>query len=185
MISGAPHPTSGIWRKFLPAGQSNTQPLPVNRREPVLLESQCIVPSGPGPIWDLILDVPEAAFCVPGLQEIEPGDDGTYRATLKAKVGPISLTFSGTIRLLEQDPELHLAKFRVQGSDRRVGSSFQTTMTVRLISQGANQTELDISADTTFMGKLGEFGQPIIRRKTASTIDQFAKNLVQRLGSRA
>ena len=57
-------------------------------------------------------------------------------------------------------------------------------MTVGLIPLGPDKTQLDISADTTFMGKLGELGQPIIRRKTAATIDQFAKNLAQQLDSR-
>ncbi len=127
------------------------------------------------------MDIPRTAFCVPGLQELEPGEDGTFRATLQARVGPISLTFSGTIQLLEQDPDHYLARFRVQGSDRRVGGSFQTNMTVRLIPLGPDKTQLEISADTTFMGKLGELGQPIIRRKTAATIDQFAKNLARQL----
>ncbi|PKB68882.1 MAG: hypothetical protein BZY81_00315 [SAR202 cluster bacterium Io17-Chloro-G4] len=151
----------------------------------MIIESNCLVPSEPGPIWALISDIPRTAYCVPGLQEIEASEDGTFQATIKAKVGPISLTFSGTIQLLEQDSSAHSAKFRIQGSDRRVGGSFQTTMTVRLIPQGPNETQLDISADTTFMGKLGEFGQPIIRRKTASTIDQFAKNLTQKLMAQA
>ena len=147
----------------------------------MLIESQCLVQSSPGPIWDLIMDVPQTAFCVPGLEEIKPGEDGKFQATLKARVGPITLTFTGTIQMLEQDPELHLAKFLLLGSDRRVGGSFQTNMTVRLIPQGPNETQLDISADTMFMGKLGELGQPIIRRKTASTIDQFVKNLAEKL----
>ena len=127
------------------------------------------------------MDVPQTAFCVPGLEEIKPGEDGKFQATLKARVGPITLTFTGTIQMLEQDPELHLAKCLLLGSDRRVGGSFQTNMTVRLIPQGPNETQLDISADTMFMGKLGELGQPIIRRKTASTIDQFVKNLAEKL----
>ena len=147
----------------------------------MLIENQCLVPSSPGPIWDLIMDVPQTAFCVPGLEEIEPCEDGKFQATLKARVGPITLSFTGTIQMLEQDPELHLAKFLLLGSDRRVGGSFQTNMTVHLISQGPNETQLDISADTLFMGKLGELGQPIIRRKTASTIDQFVKNLAEKL----
>ena len=147
----------------------------------MLIESQCLVPSSPGPIWDLIMDVPQTAFCVPGLEEIEPREDGKFQATLKARVGPITLTFTGTIQMLEQDPELHLAKFLLFGSDRRVGGSFQTNMTVRLIPQGPNKTQLDISTDSIFMGKLGELGQPIIRRKTTSTIDQFVKNLAEKL----
>ena len=127
------------------------------------------------------MDVPQTAFCVPGLEKIEPREDGKFQATLKARVGPITLTFTGTIQMLEQDPELYLAKFLLLGSDRRAGGSFQTNMAVRLIPQGPNETQLDISADTLFMGKLGELGQPIIRRKTASTIDQFVKNLAEKL----
>lgn len=122
---------------------------------------------------------------MPGLQELEPGEDGGFQAVLQARVGPISLTFTGTIQVVEQDPELHIAKFLVQGSDRRVGGSFRTNMTVRLIPQGPDETQLDISADTTFMGKLGELGQPIIRRKTAVTIDEFANNLTRQLASQA
>ncbi len=147
----------------------------------MLIESNSEIPFSPEPIWELILDIPRIAFCVPGVQSLEPGEEGKFQATLQARVGPISLTFSGTIELLEQNPDIHTAKFRVHGSDRRVGGSFQTQMTVRLIALDTEKTQLDISADTTFMGKLGEFGQPLIRRKTATTIDQFAKNLAQQL----
>ena len=50
-------------------------------------------------------------------------------------------------------------------------------MTVRLKSSSPTETELDIETDTTFMGRLGELGQPVIRRKAQSTIEEFARNL--------
>jgi carbon monoxide dehydrogenase subunit G len=46
------------------------------------------------------------------------------------------------------------------------------------------ETELFIETDTTFMGRLGELGQPVIRRKAQSTIEEFARNLARQLEAR-
>lgn len=147
------------------------------------LESKCLIAASPRSIWDLMMDIPHAAFCVPGMEELVSDGDDLYRVRLRARVGPISLTFSVTIQLVEQDPSQYEARFRVEGTDRSVGGSFKSDMTLRLSPQLTGQTELAITADTTFMGKLGEFGQPIIRRKAGSTIQQFANNLAQQLNS--
>ena len=154
----------------------------------MLIETQCSISADTGPTWDLLMDVAQAALCVPGLKEITPkvtgsGDGKEFLANLQARVGPIGLTFSGTIQLMEVDEELLVAKYRVEGSDRRVGGSFRSDMTVRLESQAPGETMLTITADTAFMGKLGELGQPVIRRKARSTIEQFAKNLAQQLNT--
>jgi hypothetical protein len=34
---------------------------------------------------------------------------------------------------------------------------------------------------TVFMGKIGELGQPIIRRKANSTLEDFARNLAKQV----
>ena len=46
----------------------------------------------------------------------------------------------------------------------------------------AEETELSLSSDLTFMGKLGEMGQPLIRKKAESTMEEFARNLVAEAG---
>ncbi len=147
------------------------------------LETRALVPAELGATWDLLMDLPRASACVPGLQELVPDGEGVFRATLQARVGPISLKFSGTIQILEQDRGKGEAQFRIEGADRRVGGSFKADMTMRLTSGAPGQTELFIATDTTFMGKLGEFGQPIIRRKAGATIEEFARNLAQELNA--
>ncbi len=154
----------------------------------MLIETQCPISADPGPTWDLLMDVPRAALCVPGLKEITPKETGSgegdgFQASLQARVGPISLTFSGTIQVVERDQARLEAKYRVEGSDRRVGGSFRSVMTVRLESLAPGETVLTITADTAFMGKLGELGQPLIRRKARTSIEQFAKNLAQQLNT--
>jgi carbon monoxide dehydrogenase subunit G len=50
-------------------------------------------------------------------------------------------------------------------------------MQLDLTERSAAETELQVSSDVSFLGKLGELGQPIIRRKADSVIKEFASNL--------
>jgi carbon monoxide dehydrogenase subunit G len=72
----------------------------------------------------------------------------------------------------------------VEAGDRRVGGGVKTDMQVQLKATPSGETELLIGTDTTFMGRLGELGQPVIRRKAQSTIEEFARNLSRELAAR-
>jgi carbon monoxide dehydrogenase subunit G len=145
------------------------------------LETSCLVPANQATTWELLMDIPRAAACVPGLQEIVPDGENRYRATLESRVGPMGLTFSGTVTVLENDESKGEARFQVEASDRRLGGSIKADMTMRLIDQSsgqdAAQTEVSIITDTAFMGKLGELGQPLMHRKARNTMEEFARNL--------
>ena len=121
--------------------------------------------------------------CVPGVVDVAADGDGRYRGTLKARVGPMSMTLSGTVRVEEQDEAKGRARYIVEASDRRIGGGVKTEMQVHLKSSSPSETELLIETDTTFMGRLGELGQPVIRRKAQSTIEEFARNLARELSA--
>ncbi len=145
------------------------------------LENTCLIPASRSAAWDLLMDIPRAAACVPGLQEITPDGENRYRATLQSRVGPMRFSFSGTVSVLESDESKGEARFQVEASDRKVGGGIKADMTMRLIVQAPGQTELSIVTDTAFMGKLGELGQPLMHRKTRSTMEEFARNLAELL----
>ena len=145
------------------------------------LENRCVVPADIQRTWDLIMDIPRAAACVPGMEEVVQEEDGSYRASMKVKVGPMGLTLAGTLQVLEQDPSKGEARFLIEASDRRVGGAVRADLLMQLISEEGNQTELVLNTDTTFIGKLGELGQPLIRRKASNTMQEFARNLAQQL----
>ena len=127
--------------------------------------------------WALVMDIPRAASCIPGIKDVTPDGEGRYQATLQARVGPMGMTLSGTITVLSQDAEAGEARFLVEANDRRVGGGVKTDMTMKVTARSPNETELEIISDTTFMGRLGELGQPIIRRKARNTLEEFARNL--------
>ena len=49
---------------------------------------------------------------------------------------------------------------------------------MRLNDLSSEETELALSSDLTFMGKLGEMGRPLIRKKAETTMEEFTRNLV-------
>ena len=148
------------------------------------LHNTCVVPAGLEETWAALMDVPNSAMWVPGVIEVAEDGDHRYRGTLKARVGPMSMNLSGTVTLEEQEQDEGRARFVVEASDRRVGGGVRTTMAMQLTSMPTGGTEVAIETDTTFMGKLGELGQPVIRRKAQSTIEEFARNLTRGLEGR-
>lgn len=131
--------------------------------------------------WALLLDIPQVAPCIPGVQDVESDGENQFKAVMQVRVGPVRLNFSGTINILEQDREKGEAHFRVEAADRKVGGSIRADMTMQLNELSADESELVIVTDTVFMGKIGELGQPIIRRKSKSTLEDFAKNLAKQV----
>ena len=147
------------------------------------LEHRCVVPASQDATWELLLDVPRATACVPGVQEVTPEGEHRYHATMEFRVGPMRIRFSGTIVLLEQDREKGEARFRVEATDRKVGGGLRADMTMQMVPLTEGETEVLFVTDVAFMGKLGELGQPIIRRKAGSTLEDFSRNVSKQFQS--
>ena len=135
------------------------------------------VPANRDDTWAVVMDIPTAASCIPGINEVTSLGEDRYTATLKARVGPMGLTLAGTITVISRDYDAGTAEFLVEAGDRRVGGGVKTNMVMRVIYKSADESQLEITADTTFIGRLGELGQPIIRRKARNTLEDFMKNL--------
>lgn len=145
------------------------------------LQNSCLIPAGLSESWNFLLDIANAAKCVPGVVEVVPVDEDCYRGTLKARVGPMGMNLSGTLTVRERHRDSGRAHFLVEASDRRVGGGVKTEMQMQLTAKSHGETELHIETDTTFMGRLAELGQPVIRRKAQSTIEEFTRNLTREI----
>ena len=147
------------------------------------LENRCLVPASVDKTWELLLDIPQAAPCIPGVQDVIADGENQFKAVMQVRIGPVRLNFSGSISVVEQDKEKGEARFRIEAADRRVGGSIRADMTMQINSVSPEETEMVIISDTVFMGKIGELGQPIIRRKANATLEDFARNLAKQVQS--
>ena len=146
-------------------------------------ETTLVVPAQREAVWDLLLDLSRVGRCFPGVEELEPLEDDSYSGTMRVRVGPVSIRIAGTIKILERDRDGWRARMRLEGADRRVGGGVRGAMDVSLKEIAPQETEVAISSDVAFLGKLGELGQMVIRRKADSVIQEFAANLAREAGS--
>ena len=122
------------------------------------------------------MDVPTASRCVPGIGDVEALGDDAYRGGLKVKVGPVRLALQGTIKVEEQDRARWHARMRAEANDRRVAGGIRALMDLTLWPDDAG-TRVRIDTELAVLGKIGEFGQPIIRTKADKILEEFAANL--------
>lgn len=151
----------------------------------MLFEQKTSVPAPRERVWDLLLNVPEVATCVPGVKDLEKVDGDRYKGTMGISVGPIRLNLEGHITMEQQDKANWQAAMKAEAAEKRVGGGLNATMTMKLEEPAPGQTDLIISTNANLLGRLGEFGQPVIRKKADSMLQEFARNLQAKLTSGA
>src|SRR6476469_510311 len=67
--------------------------------------------------WDAILDLDRIIPCVEGGKVIERESPQLAKAEIKVKMGAMSMTFRGTVEVVERDDDAHRAVLRVKSRD--------------------------------------------------------------------
>ena len=137
---------------------------------------ECVIPVERERLWDFLMEVPKVGFCVPGVEGIEAVDASAYKGKLRIQVGPIRLSLEGTITVEELDLNLWRARMRAEANDRRLGGGIRARLSLTL-APAERGTRVHIETDLAVLGKIGEFGQPIIKKKADTLLEEFARNL--------
>ncbi len=139
-------------------------------------EHSAVIAAPKAKVWAFLMDVPKVSTCVPGVQGVRPLDAATYEGTLKVRVGPMGLTLAGKITMDVRDEAAGKAEMTAAASDRKVGGGVQAKMGMQLEELGG-EVKLTISTNANVMGKIGEFGQPVIRKKAEQMMAEFTENV--------
>ncbi len=132
-------------------------------------------------VWAFLKDMEAVGRCVPGVESMEKTGDDSYRGAMKIKVGPISLKFEGDMVLESQDEESGTTQMRAQAADKRVGGSVKADITMQATGVSASETELTVRTNAAVLGRLGEFGQPVMRKKADQIMNEFASNVARQV----
>jgi carbon monoxide dehydrogenase subunit G len=128
-------------------------------------------------LWDFLMDIPRVAACIPGVEDVSEIDPDQYRGTLGLRVGPIKIRFEGRINVTERDRENWRAIMEAEGTDKGASGKVKATITLRLNQIAPDQTEILMGTQASILGRLGEFGQPVMRKKADELMKEFAKRL--------
>jgi len=131
-------------------------------------------------VWNFLIDFEQVSRCMPGVGKVEPTEDNTYSGVVTVKVGPISVSFNGTVaKILEQAPNLLRAK--LQGQDRNTASMVTGEFTSQLAALEASSTRVSYRFDMAIRGRLGQFGQAVILDTSKQLTAEFVKCVKTRL----
>ena len=139
------------------------------------------VPLPPVQAWAMLMDIQAIAPCMPGAELTEVVDATTYKGKIAVRLGPVALTFAGTVKFAEIDEANHTAKVKAQGSDAKGRGGAQAEASFRLEPIAAGSRVL-VHTNLTLSGAVAQYGRGagIIQSTAGALIQQFADCLKTR-----
>ena len=145
------------------------------------LENTFTVPVSVDEAWRVLLNVEEVAPCMPGATvESVDGDDITGR--VRVKLGPISLTYRGTVKFIQRDEAARRVVIAAAANETRGGGTANATITTVLRGRDG-QTAVTVTTDLNVTGKPAQFGRGVIGDVSERIIQQFATSLAAKIAA--
>src|SRR4051794_28088996 len=122
--------------------------------------------------WAAIRDLDRIVPCVEGGKVIERESDEKAKAEIKVKMGAMSMTFRGTVEVVERDENTKSAV--LAGRSKDVGGQGYANADVRFtVNDGGG----DINTKATINGKAASMGEGVVQ----SVLDALIKDFTNRL----
>ena len=127
-----------------------------------------------GETWDAILDLDRLIPCVEGGRVLERTGPESARAEIKVKMGAMSLTFTGTVEVVEQDPAEHRAVMQVKSREAGGQGYANADVTFALADGGGT-----IHTAAQITGKAASMGEGVV----VSVLDAMIKDFTGKLAT--
>ena len=137
------------------------------------------VPVPPDRAWDVLLDVEKIAPCMPGAI-VDEFDGEVVTGRIKVKVGPVSLTYRGTAKFTERDPDARVILLEASGKETRGAGTASATVRATLEPEsGGEGTTASMHTTMNVTGRPAQFGRGVMIEVGSKLVEQFAQNLRQ------
>jgi carbon monoxide dehydrogenase subunit G len=146
----------------------------------VQLNHSFTVPASVQQTWDTFMDLDLVGSCFPGATVTEASDDG-FAGSVKVKLGPIALVYTGVGSFIEKDEATHLAVIKANGKDKRGNGTAGATVKIQL-SEVDGVTHVDVATDLAITGKPAQFGRGVMQDVSDKLLGQFVSCIEGKLG---
>ena len=127
-------------------------------------------------VWGYLLDVEKVAPCMPGAELTEVVDDHTWKGKTNIKVGPVALSFAGTVVMQERDDAGHRVVLNAQGMEQK-GKGAASAVVVSRLETVEGGTKVALGADLTISGAVAQYGRGMISDISQRLTNEFARCL--------
>jgi carbon monoxide dehydrogenase subunit G len=122
--------------------------------------------------WQAILDLERLIPCVQGGSVIERTGPDSVKAEIKVKMGAMSMTFTGTVTVVEQDGTNHRAVMQVKSKEAG-GQGYANADVVFTLSDGGGT----VHTAAQITGKAASMGEGVVVNVLDGLIKDFTGKL--------
>jgi carbon monoxide dehydrogenase subunit G len=148
----------------------------------VKLENSFEVSATPEAAWALLMDVPRVIPCMPGAELVETVDESNWKARMRVKLGPISLSFLTDVSRDEVDDAARRVKLGAKAREERgrgaAGATIESSLSV-----AEGKTRVTTVTDLTLSGAAAQYGRGLVQGVTEQILKSFAECLEQQLAA--
>jgi carbon monoxide dehydrogenase subunit G len=123
--------------------------------------------------WAAILDLERVVPAVEGGRVVEPLGLGSVKAEITVKMGAMSMTFTGTVEVVEQDADAHRAVLSVKSKEAGGQGHANATVEFALADGGGT-----IHTHAQITGKAASMGEGVV----AGVLDALIADFTSKLG---
>lgn len=145
------------------------------------IQDSFVVAATPAKVWDLLLDVERVAPCMPGAQLTETIDERTWRGSVRMKMGPVRMTYTGQVVMVDRDDANMTVTLRGEGSESSGKGNASATVKSRVEPTDDGGSRVLITQDLALSGMAAQFGARMIQDVSTHLTKQFAKCLEAQL----
>jgi len=131
------------------------------------------VAAPPERVFAYLLDVNKVAGCVPGAELSEVVDPSTFKGKVKIKVGPVTVAYNGTARIVDRDDSTHSASIEAEGRETTGPGSARATAHMSVVADGVGST-VKIVTDYNVAGRVAQFGRGVMEDVSRRLVGEMA-----------
>jgi carbon monoxide dehydrogenase subunit G len=144
------------------------------------IASEFSVGAAPATVYTALLDLERVGPCIPGATIGPPAADGAHPAEIALRLGPMRLTYRGTVRVQERDEATRTATLLADVREVRGGGSALARMSMAVAEQ-AGGAHVGSTTTVELTGRAAQMGAGIVEDVAARLVADMASRLEQLL----
>ena len=138
------------------------------------LEGKYLIPAPKKKVWEELNDPEALKNAIKGCETLDKISDNEFTAKVKAKIGPVSAVFNGSVSLTEIDAP---NSYVISGQGKGGAAGFAKGNVKIILSEDTdkNKTNLVYTGNAQVGGKLAQVGSRLIGGVIKNTADDFFK----------
>ena len=117
------------------------------------------IPAPRQKVWEALHDPEILKSCITGCEQLDMADDGTMKAKVTAKVGPVKATFDADVEIVNSNPP---ESYTLQGQGKGGVAGFAKGSADVSLAEDGDGTILTYAAKANVGGKLAQLGSRLV-----------------------